>query len=102
MSTLTIPAPARPAGTPPQYLDIALLTARAGLEPELAARYVTDPVSVLAEFGLVAAEPVYPVGAGRETLVIEELDRTDAHLVSACGSPYCTQDAPYDTAVSVA
>ncbi|MEU2712212.1 hypothetical protein [Streptomyces sp. NPDC007205] len=100
MSTLTIPAPARTAGTAPHHHDIALLTARAGLEPELAARYFTDPVSVLAEFGLVAAEPVYLVGAGRETLVIEELDGTDTGVTYSC--PTCWQDAPYDSAVSAA
>ena len=69
-----MPAPARTGGTPSQNHGIALLTARAGLEPELAARYLADPVSVLAEFGVVAAEPVYLAGGGRETLVIEDLD----------------------------
>lgn len=69
-----MPAPARTDRTPSQDHGIALLTARAGLEPELAARYLADPVSVLAEFGVVAAEPVYLAGGGRETLVIEDLD----------------------------
>jgi hypothetical protein len=74
MSTLTMPVPARTGETPSQNHGIALLTARAGLEPELAARYLADPVSVLAEFGVVAAEPVYLAEGGRETLVIEDLD----------------------------
>lgn len=99
MSTLTIPAPARPAGTSPQYLDFALLTARAGLEPELTERYLADPVSVLAEFGLVAAEPVYLTAAGQETLVIENLDDRDTGLAYYCGGPGgCGHDAPYDVA----
>ncbi|WP_181807270.1 hypothetical protein [Streptomyces shenzhenensis] len=50
----------------------ALLTARAGLEPELAKRYTSDPVSVLAEFGLASSEPVY--GDADRCLVIEQLD----------------------------
>ncbi|GGU89538.1 hypothetical protein GCM10010260_24670 [Streptomyces filipinensis] len=104
MSTLIIPAPARPAATPPQHLDIALLTARAGLEPELTERYLTDPVSVLAEFGLAAAEPVYLVGAGQDTLVIEDLDDENTGLAYFCGGPGggCTQDAPYDVVVPAA
>ncbi|MFF7354197.1 MULTISPECIES: hypothetical protein [Streptomyces] len=102
MSTLIIPAPARPAATPPQYLDIALLTARAGLEPELTERYLTDPVSVLAEFGLAAAEPVYLVGAGQGTLVIEDLDVTDTGVTYSTNPPICWQDAQYDAAASAA
>ncbi|EST27443.1 hypothetical protein [Streptomyces roseochromogenus] len=80
MSTLTIAAPARPAGASAQDHGIALLTARAGLEPDLAARYLTDPVSVLAEFGVAATEPVYLVEAGHETLVIEDLDSMDTSV----------------------
>ncbi|MEU8028832.1 hypothetical protein AB0C13_09320 [Streptomyces sp. NPDC049099] len=83
MSTLTIPAPARTAGTATQVHGIALLTARAGLEPDLAARYLTDPVSVLAEFGVAATEPVYPVAVGHGSLVIEDLDRMDTSVTLA-------------------
>ncbi|GGY78803.1 hypothetical protein CP967_10275 [Streptomyces nitrosporeus] len=60
----------------------ALLTARAGLEPELAQRYTDDPASVLAEFGLTAAEPVFAGAASLDDhgmsgwdLVIDDLDR---------------------------
>ncbi|MFE3519538.1 hypothetical protein [Streptomyces sp. NPDC059166] len=65
---------------------LALLTARAGLEPELAQRYTSDPLSVLAEFGLPAAEPVYSGQGGsgvREAghgLVIDRLDGDEVTL----------------------
>lgn len=72
-------SPAFPTTTRPPSSDhrLALLTARAGLEPELAKRYTSDPVSVLAEFGLASAEPVYGdlYGGADRFLVIEELDR---------------------------
>lgn len=72
----------------------ALLTARAGLEPELAQRYTSDPVSVLAEFGLAATEPVYGdlfVGApgakgAAGGLVIDELDRPGTTTLYGCYS----------------
>ncbi|MCX5055296.1 MULTISPECIES: hypothetical protein [unclassified Streptomyces] len=80
MSTLIMPAPARRAHATSQDHRIALLTARAGLEPELAARYLADPVSVLAEFGVVAAEPVYLAAAVGETFVLEDLDRPDTSI----------------------
>ncbi|MFJ9694870.1 hypothetical protein [Kitasatospora sp. NPDC101183] len=62
----------------------AELAARTGLEPDLERRYAEDPVSVLAEFGLSAAEPLY-VGdclTGESVIMIEELDpRGDHSLV---------------------
>jgi hypothetical protein len=61
----------------------ALLTARAGLEPELAKRYTSDPVSVLAEFGLPSTEPVY--GDTGRFLVIEQLDGPSAALDGCYG-----------------
>ncbi|MEU4261456.1 hypothetical protein ACYCCF_20765 [Streptomyces argenteolus] len=72
----------------------ALLTARAGLEPELAQRYTSDPVSVLAEFGLAATEPVYGdlfAGAHGDNgaaggLVIDELDRPGTTTLYGCYS----------------
>jgi hypothetical protein len=102
MSTLTMPVPARAAETTSQDHGIALLTARAGLEPDLAARYLADPVSVLAEFGVVAAEPVYLTGGGRETLVIEDLDGADIDVTYGCGPGGCWQDAPLAYAISAA
>lgn len=57
----------------------AELAARTGLEPELAARYDSDPVAVLAEFGLPAAEPLYTEG----WVVIEDLTRSGAQGVAA-------------------
>ncbi|OLZ71659.1 hypothetical protein AV521_12160 [Streptomyces sp. IMTB 2501] len=92
MSTLTIPAPARLAGTSAQDHRIALLTARAGLEPELAERYLTDPVSVLAEFGVVASEPVYLAEAGVKPFVLEDLDRGDTTV--SYNSWLCGQQHP--------
>jgi len=88
MSTLTMPAEAVTAEAVSQHHGIALLTARAGLEPELAARYHADPVSVLAEFGVAAAEPVYLAQGAGKTLVIEDLDRMDAPV--SYGSVMCT------------
>lgn len=73
----------------------ALLTARAGLEPDLAQRYTTDPLSVLAEFGLAATEPVY--GDMFDTadigLVIDDLDRSGAATTLFCCASYA-QAAP--------
>ena len=92
MSTLTIPAPAGPARTSAEDHRIALLTARAGLEPELAERYLTDPVSVLAEFGVVAAEPVYLAEAGGKPFVLEDLDRGDTAV--SYNSWICGQQHP--------
>ncbi|MEU6534310.1 hypothetical protein [Streptomyces sp. NPDC047000] len=87
-------------GTVPLSCDhrFALLTARAGLEPELAQRYTSDPVSVLAEFGLPATEPVYgddfaavfgaAYGAGSggtgRVLVIDHLDRPGLAAPGSC------------------
>lgn len=89
-------------GTVPLSSDhqFALLTARAGLEPELAQRYTSDPVSVLAEFGLPATEPVYgdgfaevfaavygnaPGDTGR-AVVIDHLDRQGAVMLYGCAT----------------
>ncbi|MFF8293457.1 hypothetical protein ACF068_30150 [Streptomyces sp. NPDC016309] len=54
---------------------MAMLTARTGLEQELAKRYTEDPCSLLAEFGLPATEPMYGGGpvSGTSGLVIEDL-----------------------------
>ncbi|WP_354643030.1 hypothetical protein [Kitasatospora camelliae] len=61
----------------------AELAARTGLEPELAQRYASDPVAVLAEFGLSAAEPLYldEILTDAELILIEDLDRPAAGLV---------------------
>ncbi|MER5476875.1 hypothetical protein ABT026_07815 [Streptomyces sp. NPDC002734] len=100
MNTVThLSAPAvSGAGTLPLTGDhrFALLTARAGLEPELAQRYTSDPVAVLAEFGFAASEPVYgddfaeafgaslaDGGIGR-TLVIDHLDRPGSGAAGGC------------------
>ncbi|WP_338676856.1 hypothetical protein V1460_30685 [Streptomyces sp. SCSIO 30461] len=65
---------------------LALLTARTGLEPDLALRYTIDPVSVLAEFGLVAAEPVYLDGHAERPLdvLLESFDDTAAAVTAGC------------------
>ncbi|WP_327114640.1 hypothetical protein OG206_10590 [Streptomyces sp. NBC_01341] len=98
MSITMHDAPAHTAVQPSSDHRLALLTARAGLEPELAQRYTSDPVSVLAEFGLTATEPVYgdvsghdayklgtPVGQGRG-LVIDHLDRPENATLYGCYS----------------
>ncbi|MFF1451696.1 hypothetical protein ACFVYF_26685 [Streptomyces sp. NPDC058274] len=90
MSTLTTLAPAGQTKALSQDHRIALLTARTGLEPELAARYLNDPVSVLAEFGVLASEPVYLAGRGGQALVIEDLDRMDTTV--SYFSHACTTD----------
>ncbi|MGW1196791.1 hypothetical protein ACWD4B_13260 [Streptomyces sp. NPDC002536] len=62
----------------------AELVARVGLEPDLGQRYAADPVSVMTELGLSAAEPFY---TGR-ALVMEDLDRPDpAALALLTGIP---------------
>lgn len=89
MSALTELAPTAPAADAlSQNHRIALLTARAGLEPDLAARYHRDPVSVLAEFGVAATEPVYLAGNAGKKLVVEDLDRVDTSVTAA--SWFCT------------
>ncbi|MEU1215019.1 hypothetical protein ACFYSH_06385 [Streptomyces sp. NPDC005791] len=96
-TTLHVSAPDAPAGTAAQPLSsdhrLALLTARAGLEPELAQRYTSDPVSVLAEFGLPATELVYgdihknsTPGATGRGLVIDHLDRPGTATLYGCYS----------------
>ncbi|MDG9704704.1 hypothetical protein [Streptomyces sp. DH37] len=79
----------------------AELAARTGLEPDLGRRYaadpvavlsefglsaaetpygdVTDPVAILAEFGLCASEPLYLGGP----VVVEDLEHADAYGVVA-------------------
>ncbi|MEV5567818.1 putative TOMM peptide [Streptomyces sp. NPDC052196] len=93
MSTLTIVTPSGSARSPRPDHRLALLTARAGLEPELAQRYFIDPASVLVEFGLNAAESVYfsQLGASAGDLVIEDLDRPDAAGGDICY--YCPLEA---------
>ncbi|MFE2599914.1 hypothetical protein ACFXCZ_26060 [Streptomyces sp. NPDC059396] len=72
------PADEPGAATPEQRF--ALLTARAGLEPELAQRYSAHPLSVLAEFGLPATWPVrFPDDRAA--------DRTDNHPADHAGQP---------------
>ncbi|MDT0494919.1 hypothetical protein RM717_30950 [Streptomyces griseus] len=87
-STTIAPAPTTHLGTadPERTAErLALLTARTGLEPELAQRYLSNPVSVLAEFGL-AAEPVYMELADSRSqgLSLEDLDGTAADAGSFC------------------
>ncbi|MFE2022119.1 hypothetical protein ACFW9O_29190 [Streptomyces sp. NPDC059499] len=103
--TMHVSAHDAPAATATQPLTsdhrLALLTARAGLEPELAQRYTSDPVSVLAEFGLPATEPVYgdmfgelfgdafkngTAGASGRDLVIDHLDRPGTATLYGCYS----------------
>lgn len=60
-------------------LRFAELAARAGLEPELARRCTDDPVALLEEFGLSAAEPLYAEGS----VLLEELDRADGSTMVA-------------------
>ncbi|MEV6264946.1 hypothetical protein AB0M42_29935 [Streptomyces sp. NPDC051784] len=96
-TTMHVSAHDAPAGTAARPLSsdhrFALLTARAGLEPELAQRYTNDPVSVLAEFGLPATEPVYgdvhkyrPAGSTDRDLVIDHLDRPGTVTLYGCYS----------------
>lgn len=87
----------------------AELAVRTGLEPGLEARYTADPVAVLAEFGLPAAETPYggvpdsvailaelglcasePVYAGDPLLIedLEQLDARDAEQLACFG---CTR-----------
>jgi hypothetical protein len=65
---------------------LALLTARTGLEPELAQRYSEDPLSILAEFGLTATEPVYLEDrfSDQDAFVLEDFDRVGATVTSSC------------------
>lgn len=71
---------------------VALLTARTGLEQELAKRYAEDPCSLLAEFGLPATEPVYGGGsaAGTSGLVIEDLSSSTDSEPWVCWMPMHT------------
>ncbi|MFF4246511.1 hypothetical protein ACFYY2_18870 [Streptomyces sp. NPDC001822] len=97
MSTTLHDAPAHVMVQPSSDHRLALLTARAGLEPELAQRYTSDPVSVLAEFGLTATEPVYGDVSGHDAyklgtpgqgrgLVIDHLDRPGNATLYGCYS----------------
>ncbi|GAB3967388.1 hypothetical protein [Streptomyces sparsus] len=66
---------------------IAQFTARTALEPALAARYTLDPAGVLAEFGILSAEPVY----AEAPMVIEDLSTSEvtARFSGICGvHPY--------------
>ncbi|MEU7061136.1 hypothetical protein [Streptomyces sp. NPDC046197] len=91
MSIALSPAPADADGSVavmrPDDHRVALLTARTALEPELAQRYSEDPCSLLAEFGLAAAEPVYGMGTPHEMrLLIEDLDRSSVVAFTWCVS----------------
>ncbi|MFD5427832.1 hypothetical protein [Streptomyces sp. NPDC127084] len=78
--------PGKSPSTQPDDHRLALLTARTGLEPDLALRYTIDPVSVLAEFGLVAAEPVYLAehAEGPLGVMLESFDDTAAAITAWC------------------
>ncbi|MFJ6215375.1 hypothetical protein ACIQGZ_18900 [Streptomyces sp. NPDC092296] len=54
-----------------QDLRFTELVARAGIEPELTARYGEDPFAALAGLGLL---PGAAAGSGARSLVIEDLD----------------------------
>jgi hypothetical protein len=73
MGTIAPEAAAEAVYTVQDDFGFAELAARAGLEPELARRCTDDPVALLAEFGLSAAEPLYT----GQLVVVEELDRLD-------------------------
>lgn len=87
----TAPRSGTTTGTAALDYRIALLTARVGLEPDLAHRYTNDPLSVLTEFGLPAAEPVYLFDerAGQpHGIVWENLDAADASVTYGCFSHF--------------
>ncbi|MGK5627328.1 hypothetical protein [Streptomyces sp. URMC 123] len=105
-------------GTAQEEHRFAELAARTGLEPELAQRYADDPVGVLAEFGLPAAESAYHGGSAMEDhvailaefglsaaeplfmgagVVIEELDdRLAAERACPCMGTRHTSSAEYE------
>ncbi|GHH51178.1 hypothetical protein [Streptomyces candidus] len=73
--------------------QLALLTARTGLEPELAQRYTTSPLSVLAEFGL-AAEPVYvEMSARPQGVSFEQLDDSPGDTALFTNFTHASTDA---------
>ncbi|MDX6313961.1 MAG: hypothetical protein QOF84_4362 [Streptomyces sp.] len=81
METIAIAPISTTAHTAEEELRFAELVARAGLEPELDVRFTADPVAVLSEFGLAAAEPVYFAALYSDapaSLVIEDLDELSA------------------------
>ncbi|MFI2643384.1 hypothetical protein [Streptomyces sp. NPDC018610] len=86
LSTAHADADGAAAAFPADDHRIALLTARTALEPELAKRYSEDPCSLLAEFGLPAAEPVYATWPTAGRLVIEDLDRASMVASTWCVS----------------
>ncbi|MFI5807644.1 hypothetical protein [Streptomyces sp. NPDC051561] len=79
MSTTVTAAPSNfaPAASPvlSEEERVAMLSIRRVLEPELSLQYATDPLAVLAAFGLSAAEPVFTSAGSSATVSIEELDR---------------------------
>ncbi|MDB1089575.1 hypothetical protein PJ985_18610 [Streptomyces sp. ACA25] len=80
---MTTQAPS-PSSSVPDELRAAELTARLGLEPELAERYFHDPVSVLLQHGFDAgAEPVYADHTG----VIEHLSGRASVRLDQAGTP---------------
>jgi hypothetical protein len=91
----TITDLAAPSHKAQEARRFAELAARTGLEPDLAQRYANDPVAVLAEFGLSAAEPVY---AGEfltttSAVLIEELDSPGTEVLGALLT-FCTGSEP--------
>lgn len=78
----------------------AELVVRTWMEPELGVRYQTDPVSVLAEFGLSVVDPALApkLAAHPESeLVIEDLEgsKADFGKVKSCASCVaCVNDQP--------
>jgi hypothetical protein len=77
--------------------EFAELTARIGLEPELADLYRTDPEAVLASFGLAGAQP----RRDAPVLTIERLDSPDtipvARLTDTWRKPAKPKHKPTET-----
>ena len=73
----------------------AELVVRTWMEPQLGVRYLADPVSVLAEFGLTVADPALapklPAHPESE-LVIEDLDGSEGDFANVSDCTICTRD----------
>lgn len=82
-----------------ELFRFAELAARTGLEPELGARFDSDPVAVLMEFEL----PVEKLGwAGEDTLFIDDLSGSaDAFDLGASAERCFCQSARLDTGSSL-
>ncbi|MHA6763624.1 TIGR04351 family putative TOMM peptide [Streptacidiphilus sp. PAMC 29251] len=75
-------------------LWLAELAARAGLEPRLADRYLTDAREVLAEIGVVLGADEQPpalLGGSADGLSIDTLDQRFS-VSSGCNVCFCTAD----------